>query len=332
MIYRNWTGLGMALMLGAGATSAAAEAEFTMRLAAGASSSGNVCNDYLDAWGDRVRELSGGRIDYELYCDSALVGMGNGVDRVAQGVADVAWDSPGVYGARFAGLNVIGVPGLYQDPEPASGALWNAFTSGALGSITDVRVLWLQAVPNNSFFMLQPREDYTDLAGAQMGMGSQIRATILESMGGVPVALRVPEYYQAMQRGAVQGLMTTAGAIFDFSIDELIHEVYEAPFGGGLTFVVMNNDFYASLPADLQAVIDQTTGYAQSRWASAHLRDSEAEMLASLTGVNIRHATEAEAAALQPAIEAGRNVYLNAAPENAGYLAVIEAALAAEAP
>ncbi|WP_370223641.1 TRAP transporter substrate-binding protein DctP [Pararhodobacter marinus] len=287
-------GLGAVLVLTSTLGAAQAEAEFTMRIAAGASSNGNVCNNYLDAWGDRVREASGGRIEYELTCDGALVGMGNGVDRVAQGVADVAWDAPGTYGARFAGLNVIGVPGLYTDPEAASGALWNAYASGALGGeITDVRVLWFQAVPNNSFFMLEPREDFSNLGGLQIGMGSQIRAAVVEAMGGVPVALRVPEYYQSMQRGAVQGLMTTPGAVFDFSIDELVHQVYEAPFGGGLTFTVMSNDFYNSLPADLQAVIDGLSGHDQSRWASAYLRDDEAEKLAALEGVEIRHATEA---------------------------------------
>ncbi|MCB1388770.1 MAG: TRAP transporter substrate-binding protein DctP [Rhodobacteraceae bacterium] len=323
-------GFGATLVLAAGVAAANAEAEFTMRIAAGASSTGNVCNDYLDAWGDRIREASGGRIDYELTCDGALVGMGNAVDRVAQGVADVAWDLPGVYGARFAGINVIGVPGLYTDNEPASGALWQAYESGALGTISDVRVLWFQAVPNNSFFMLEPHDDYVHLNGIQMGMGSQIRAAILEAMGGVPVALRVPEYYQAMQRGTVQGLMTTAGAVFDFSVDELIHEVFEAPFGGGVTFTVMSNDFYNSLPADLQAVIDANSGYDQSRWASAFLRDNEAAQLTTLENVNIREATDEELAALQPAIEAGRSVYLASAPENAGYLAAIEAALQAQ--
>lgn len=324
-------GLGAAMALAVTVGTAQAEAEFVMRIAAGASSSGNVCNNYLDAWGDRVREASGGRIDYELTCDGALVGMGNGVDRVEQGVADVAWDAPATYGARFAGLNVIGVPGLYADPEIASGALWNAYTSGALGDeITAVRVLWFQAVPNNSFFMREPWEDFANLNGLQIGMGSQIRAAVVETMGGVPIALRVPEYYQSMQRGAVRGLMTTPGAVFDFSIDELIRQVYEAPFGGGLTFTVMSNEFYDSLPADLQAVIDGLSGYEQSRWASAYLRDDEAEKLGTLAGVEIRHATDAEVAALQPAFDAGRRAYLASAPANAGYLAAIQAALAAE--
>lgn len=322
-------GFASAVALIAGGIAANA-ADFTMRLAAGASSSGNVCNNYLDVWAEEVKEKSGGRIDYTLTCDGKLAKMGDAVNKVSQGVADAAWAIPGFYGARFANFNAIGVPGLYTDPEPASGALWNAYASGELGSVDDVKVLWVQVVNNNSFFMGEPLADYTNLDGAKMGMGSQIRARVLEAIGGVPVALKVPEYYQGLQKGAVDGIMTTAGAIFDFGIQELVKEVYHAPFGGGLTFVVMNNDFYNSLPADLQAVIDETTGYERSKWAAAYLRDNEHDQLAGLEGVSIRTATDAEVAKLSAGISVGREAFLAAAPENPGYVAAIEKALAAE--
>jgi TRAP-type C4-dicarboxylate transport system substrate-binding protein len=163
-----------------------------------------------------------------------------------------------------------------------------------------------------------------------MGMGSQIRAKVLEAMGGVPVALKVFEYHQGMTKGAVDGLMTTAGAIFDFGVQELLQEVYEAPFGGGLTFTVMSNEFYNSLPDDLKAVIDETTGYERSKWAAAYLRDNEAEALASLKGVNIRKATAAELDVLAGPINVGREAFLASSPDNPGYVAAIEKALAAE--
>ena len=318
-----------ALAVAASATVSAA-ADFTMRIAAGASSTGNVCNNYLDTWAEEVKEKSGGRIDFELFCDGKLAKMGDAVNRVQQGIADVAWDVPAFYGARFAGFNVIGVPGLYMDPEIGGGALWNAYASGALGTVEDVKVIWVQAVHNNSFFMHNPQPDYTHLNGAKMGMGSQIRARVLEGIGGVPVALKVPEYYQAMSKGAVDGIMTTAGAIFDFGVNELVTEIYNAPFGAGLTFVVMNNDFYNGLPDDLKKVIDETTGYERSKWASAYLRDNEDKQMAAMKGVKIINATEADLAVIKPGLDAGRQAYLDSAPENAGYLAAMEKAIAAE--
>lgn len=309
---------------------ASAEAEFTMRIAAGASSSGNVCNNYLDSWAEEVKEKSGGRIDYKMYCDGTLAKMGDAVNRVEQGIADVAWDVPAAYGARFAGLNVIGVPGLYNDPEPASGAIWRAYESGALGEVDSVKLLWIQVVHNNSFFLRKPLPGYTNLNSAKIGMGSQIRARVVEGLNGVPIALKVPEYYQAMSKGSVDGLMTTAGAIFDFGIEELLKEVYHAPLGGGLTFTIMSNKFYDSLPDDLKAVIDETTGYERSKWAAAYLRDNESEQLAGLADVNVIEASEADLEALAPGLEAGRDAYLASDAANAGYLEAMKKALAEE--
>ncbi|WP_159453198.1 TRAP transporter substrate-binding protein DctP, partial [Aquimixticola soesokkakensis] len=270
---------------------AAAEAEVTLRIASGTASNGNICNGHLDLWGETIKAASNGRIDYELYCDGTLAKMGDAVNRVEQGVADVAWDVPGFYGARFAGLNVIGLPGLYLDPEPASGAVWQAYQSGALGDYPQVKILWMQVASNYSFFMRDPVADYTALAGAKIGMGSQIRAAQIDRLGGVPIALKVPEFYQSLSKGAVDGLMTTPGAVFDFGIESLVREIYNAPFGGGLTFVVMNTDSYAALPDDLKAVIDAHSGFEASKAAAAYLRDEEARAVARLEGVTIRDAT-----------------------------------------
>jgi len=323
-------GLGAALALVASTGLAQAEAEVTIRIAAGASSNGNVCKGYLDAWGEKIKAASDGRIDYELFCDGTLAKMGDAVNRVEQGVADMAWDVPASYGARFAGFNVIGVPGLYSDPEVAGAALWQTYQDGNLGIGDEVKVMWVQVVNNNSFFMARPLDDYTNFDGAKIGMGSQMRAKVIETMGGVPVAIKVPEYYQSLSKGAIDGIMSTAGAIFDFGMESLLTEVYEGDFGGGLTFVVMNQDFYAGLPDDLRAIIDENSGMEMSKWASAYLRDREHSEMATLPSVSVLTATEADMAAFQPAFDAAREVYLGSDPANADYLAALETSLAAQ--
>jgi TRAP-type transport system periplasmic protein len=306
-------------------------ADFTMKLAAGASSSGNVCKGFIDVWAEKIKAESAGRIDYELYCDGTLAKMGDAVNRVEQGIADAAWDVPAAYGARFGGLNVIGVPGLYTDPEVAAGALWNAYSTGKLGEQKEVRLLVIQAVNNNSYYMANPLKQITDLDGAKIGMGSKIRATVIDTMGGVPVALKVPEYYQAMSKGAIDGIMSTAGAVFDFGLQDQLKQIWEGPFGGGMTMVVMNNDFYTGLPDDLKKVIDDNSGYATSRWASAYLRDLEEEQVAALPNVEVDHASAEDLAVWQKAFDAARSVYLADDPKAADYLAAFEVGLKTEA-
>ncbi|SLN22628.1 Bacterial extracellular solute-binding protein, family 7 [Aquimixticola soesokkakensis] len=329
MTFTKYIGLAGMMVLGASAAHAA-DPEVTIRIAAGASSNGNVCKGYLDVWGEKVKAASDGRIDYELYCDGTLAKMGDAVNRVEQGVADMAWDVPAAYGARFAGFNVIGVPGLYHDPEVAGAALWQTYAEGTLGGSDEVKVMWVQVVNNNSFFMANPMADYANFDGAKIGMGSQMRAKVIETMGGVPVAIKVPEYYQSLSKGAIDGIMSTAGAIFDFGMESLLSEVYEGEFGGGLTFVVMNQDFYTSLPDDLREIIDENSGLEMTKWASAYLRDREHDEMSALPNVKIIQASDSDMVAFEPAFAAARDVYLDSDPANAGYLAALETALAAQ--
>jgi|GEM_PF-2602102 len=311
------------------ATGMSNAAEFTMRIGTGAASNGNICDGYIDVWAENIKEESGGRIDYELYCDGTLVKFGDGVNRVAAGIADVTWDHPAAYGARYAGINAIGVPGLYNDPVVAAGALWNAYETGALGRDDSVRILNFQPPENNALWTRAPIEDPTDLNGMKFGMGSQMRAIVLDNMGAVPISLRVFEYYQGVSKGAVEGLMTTAGAIFDFKIEELMSDVYLGPFGGGTSFVVMSNQFYDSLPDDLKQVIDNNSGYQGSRDAAAYLQKSERGLVAE-TSITVHELSDEQMASWKPALQAAREYFLSQSDENKAYLETLEAAIAEE--
>lgn len=321
------------VMLGLWSTQGAAQ-EFIMRIGADSPTAGNVCTGYLDVWAEKIKAESGGRIGYEMHCDGMMGKVGESVNRVASGVLDVTWDLPAAYGDRFAGLSGIGVPGLYSDPEVGSGALWNAYASGVLGEEKEVRVIWLQVVENNTYFLKEKPADPASIAGIKIAMGSKVRAAVVEAAGGVPVALKSSEYYQAVSKGSVDGVMTTAGLIDAYSLQELTNYFMQGPFGGGMTFTVMSNSFYDSLPDDLKAVIDANTGYDTSRWAAAYLRDYEAAKLEEwlkLPGKEAYRLNEAEVAAWAPAFAAGEAAWVATIPDGATKLAAIRAAIAAEA-
>ena len=304
-------------------------AEFTMTIGTGAASNGNICDGYIDVWAEKIKQESGGRIDYELYCDGTLAKFGDGVARVAAGIADVTWDHPAAYGARFAGINTIGVPNLYSDSVVAAGALWNAYESGALGKDENIKIIAFQPPENNALWTSKPMADPAVPEGMKFGMGSQMRAIVLDNMGVVPVSLRVFEYYQGLSKGAVDGLMTTAGAIFDFKIEELITDVYLGSFGGGTSFVVMSQEFYDGLPDDLKKVIDQNSGYQASRDAAAYLKKSERELVAG-TSIAVHELSDEQMANWVPALQAAREYFISQSEENKSYLETLEAAIAAE--
>lgn len=317
------------------ASSAATWAQdFTMRIAAGSSSAGWNCKEFLPAWAEKIKTASNGRIGYQIFCDGTLGKMGDTVNRVEAGIAEAGWDVPLAYGARFAPFGLVGLPGLYDDPGKAGAALWHAYESGALPKVTGVKLAFVQLFGNISLWSVKPIDSLGKLDGLKFGMGSKQRAVMLEKMGAVPLNLRVQEYYQALAKGSADGVFTTDTTIFDFSMTELLKQQYRAAFGGGIVAVFINQAWYDGLPADLKAVIDANTGYETSRWASQQQWNSDTARVAKAVEdklVEARDLSADELAAWQPAFDAATQSWTASVPDGETYLAAFKAAMEKEA-
>nr|WP_172690443.1 TRAP transporter substrate-binding protein DctP [Agrobacterium deltaense]ASK48468.1 hypothetical protein [Agrobacterium deltaense] len=317
-------------------TGALAEEPVTLRIAVDSPTRGNVCTGYVDVWAAKIEAESKGRIKTELVCDGLLGKVGDSINRVAAGVADVAWDLPLSYGARFAPLGVVGVPGLYDDPEIAAGALWNLYASGKirLDVGSGIKLLWVQGVPNTAYYLVKAPSSLTSLSGLKIAMGSKQRAMTISAMGGTPIQLTPPEYYQAISKGAADGVQSTTGAVGSYKLEELLHHYVYGPFGGGFTIMVMNQAKYDSLPADLKKVIDDNSGYTMSRWSAAFLRDWEDNYLKtnmlSKPGNKQVFLTPEQLKAWQPAFEAVAKSWAESVPDGANIIQAFKAEYLAE--
>ncbi|MBL1421438.1 MAG: TRAP transporter substrate-binding protein DctP [Alphaproteobacteria bacterium] len=256
--------------------SANAQEPIVLTFAAGSPSSSNVCTGQLKKWADGVEASSKGQITVKIVCDGILADNREIVDRIEQGVVDAGWVIPALFGAQFSTLAITGLPGVFDDAEDAGGALFRAHEEGLLdGQLDNYKVLWIQGIGNNSIFSTNPIKSVTKLDGLKLAVEARGRAVMISAMGGTPVALNIPEYYPSLQRGLVDGVMTSVAAIQAFKMDEVLRHTIIGPFGGGTTIALMNKEVYEGLPADLQRAIDENSGYEMSRWTSAFLRDIE---------------------------------------------------------
>jgi TRAP-type transport system periplasmic protein len=318
-------------MLLAAATASAKAQDYTMRIAVGASSKDFVCTDWFPAWGEKIKAESKGRINYQLFCDGTLGKMGDTVTRVEQGVGEVGWDIPLVYGQRFASFGLIGLPNLYDQPSAAAGAMWNTFQSGGIPPIKGLKLIAVQAFDNVSLWTTKEVPDISKLNGMKIGMGSKERSVMLQTMGGIPLALRVPEYYQSLAKGVADGVLTTDTTIFDFKMTELEKHNYRARFGGGVAIVVMNQQWYDALPDDLKKVIDQNSGLEASRTMSegiSKIARSALKTAEDKKAVAVHKLTDAELKAWLPAFNAATKSWTDAQPDGEKYLEAFKKELA----
>jgi TRAP-type C4-dicarboxylate transport system substrate-binding protein len=84
-------------------------------------------------------------------------------------------------------------------------------------------------------------------------------AKIVTALGGVPVAMPMPETYDSLRRGVVDGTVNPQEALQGFKFGEVVKfttEDWGASYSTGF-FIVMNKDKWNALPADIQKIIEK---------------------------------------------------------------------------
>ncbi|MBL1421420.1 MAG: TRAP transporter substrate-binding protein DctP [Alphaproteobacteria bacterium] len=248
----------------------------------------STVQDFLIPWAEKVSNASGGTIKMKVYPDGILSNIGNTIERVASGVADIGWDNPLAYGKQYEKIGVIGLPGLFQDPVKASAALWKGYDTGLFSdNLDNVKVLMLYTGPPMGMFLREKPEKPTSLESRGMLVGSKGRAMLMRGVGGRPISLSPPEYYQAIQKGVAEGALTAMIAVVSVKIDELLNYYLRGPFGGGATIIVMNKNVYAGLPPEAKAAIDASSYELGSREIAEFnmkYEESQWERLAKVEG------------------------------------------------
>jgi TRAP-type C4-dicarboxylate transport system substrate-binding protein len=97
-----------------------------------------------------------------------------------------------------------------------------------------------------------------DLKGMKL-RGHGTSALIVKALGATPVAMPMPELYQSLQKGVVEGALYPIEVNKGWKMGEVTNYT-TASFSIAYTssfYVVMNKDKWDSIPADAQKIIEQ---------------------------------------------------------------------------
>lgn len=171
-----------------------------------------------EAYGEAVREWSGGKIVPEMVYGSAII-QGNAAPAIADGRLTysyvIAQYDPSNMPANAALVDLT----FMSNPLPFAGILHSFGTMMETGNGTPQ--LWaeqrrygvepgfiINGTSPSGFFCREPRTSLTDFNGVQTRSGGVVHAHQVESVGGANVSLPVTEAFEALQRGIVDCALT----------------------------------------------------------------------------------------------------------------------------
>lgn len=211
---------------------------------------------------ERVAKATHGEVTVKVYPSGELgAGAERQLNRVLSGVADIVFGVQGYTSSQFPRTLAAELPGLYPDPVEGVARLWDHFDLVA-GDYGRVKVL---AVWYNSPMVLLTRErqirKMEDLQGLTIRAPSTITAQAVEAWGANPVTMPVPEIYNAMQTGVIDGVLIGADAIKSFRLQEVSSSAtFGLPTAASSFFLLMNKDSWEGLSDDQRAAIDAISG------------------------------------------------------------------------
>ena len=255
---------------------------------------------FLEPWAAEMKAASNGRVAVQVYPAMQLGGRPADLyGQARDGVVDIVWTLPGYSPGRFPLTEVFELPFVCGDAEASSQALTLFHHKWMRDEYQDTHPLVFHAAaPGQLHTVDRQVRTVEDLDGLKVRAASRTVADMLEALGAIPVGMPVPQVYEALSRGVVEGAWIPWTIMRPFRLHEVTRYHTEASLACTPFVLTMNKARYEGLPQDVRRMLDDTTGMALAKrlgrlWQEDERRGRD---LAVQRGHPILALTEAESA------------------------------------
>jgi TRAP-type transport system periplasmic protein len=229
-------------------------------------------------WSEELQKKSNGRLVIKVFPSGQMGPTPRQFDLVRTGVADIGVGLTGATPGRFPMTEVSNLPFVVTDSAPTSKRMTELAPKYLAKEFEGVKLLQITITPPLKFHMAKQKlNTLSDFKGQRIRYAGELFAESVKAFGGTPVAVAPGETVDAMTKGTVDGCLFPFEGAQSFQIGTVAKLSYEPGVNAASFFWVMNQATYDKLPADLKALIDQTTGAATAERIGKQLDEAENE-------------------------------------------------------
>ncbi|THB65240.1 MAG: C4-dicarboxylate ABC transporter substrate-binding protein [Desulfovibrio sp.] len=232
----------------------------------------------MERWAEEVEKRTNGAVVVETYPGGTLLGAKDMFDGVKDGQADIGCTSMAYFPGAFPLTSVLEVPVGFSSSTVPSLVLWDLYEKHNPEAFADFKVLTMFTTAPSNLMATQPVRTLADLQGLEI-RASGGASRVLEMLGAVPVSKPMSETPDALQKGLVQGLLSSLEVLKDFNFAETCRYETVTNFQVYPFAVVMNRDVWDSLDPEVQQVLEEL-GREQCLWTGQYMDEHVVESLA----------------------------------------------------
>ncbi|MGO0577578.1 DctP family TRAP transporter solute-binding subunit [Ornithinimicrobium panacihumi] len=214
---------------------------------------------------EELEKRSEGRIDVEVYSNSSLYGDKDEMQAIQQNSVQMLAPASAKFTTVAPALQVLDLPFLFDSPDdiPSVAApeteVGKAIYANKDLEAKKMKVLGLWDSGMKQIHSNNLTEKPSDMKGKKYRIQpSDVLKSQIEAWGGHAEAIAFAEVYSALQQGVIDGGENTYSNIESQKMHTVQSNIAESNHGYIGYILVVNKDFYDSLPADLQEILDKT--------------------------------------------------------------------------
>ena len=219
----------------------------------------HIQSKLAEAWCKEVEKRTNGQVVVEYFPGQTLTKANQVYDGVVSGLSDVGLSLFGYTPGRFPVMEAVDLPLGYVSGMQATRVVNDVYNKFLPKELKDVQVMYLHAHgPGILNTKDKPVRKLEDLKGLKI-RGHGTLTKIVKALGAAPVGMPMPETYQSLQKGVIDGALYPMEANKGWKLGEVTNYT-TACFSIAYTssfFVVMNKDKWNSLPPETQKIIEE---------------------------------------------------------------------------
>ena len=221
-----------------------------------------------ESWCKEVEKRTDGRVKVQYFAGQTLTKAKQTYDSVIDGIADIGTSALAYTRGRFPVESAIDLPFGYTSGVQATAAANTLYNTLHPKEFDETQVMYMHAHgPGLIHTRNKPVYKLEDMKGLKI-RSTGTSAEVVKALGGTPVPMPMPDSYQSLQKGVVDGSAYPLEANKGWKLGEVVDYVtldYPAAYTTTF-FVVMNKDKWNSLSKKDQEIITQIN----KEWSVKH--------------------------------------------------------------
>ncbi len=230
----------------------------------------------MERWVKEVEKRTKGKVKVKTFPGGTLLEAKSMFDGVVAGGADIGCLATAYQPGRFKELEVMDLPIGFPSAAVASAVMWDLGEKYKPESLKKVKVLTLFTCAPAQIMSKKAIKDLKDLNDVKLrAAGTGVEW--MKLLGAAPVGMPQSDVPEALQKGVIQGNVTSMDVLKDMKYAEYcpfvtVCDLWVVPFA-----VVMNQKKWDALPADVKKVFDdlrKEQAIWTGKYVDAHAKDA----------------------------------------------------------